>query len=58
MVAKLISKPVVDYQKLFSEMAVALREMEDIGTVASADPLWILVALVAFGAMFSDVDLS
>ena len=32
------SKPIIDYQKLFSEMAVELRQMDDIGTVASYIP--------------------
>ena len=34
----MISEPFIDYQKLFSEMAVELREMDDSGTVASYIP--------------------
>ena len=34
----MISEPVIDYQKLFTEMAVELREIDDSGTVASYIP--------------------
>ena len=34
----MISEPFIDYQKLFSEMAAELREMDDSGTVASYIP--------------------
>ena len=52
----MMSEPVIDYQKLFSEMAVELREMEDIGTVASYIPELRNVDPTKFGIHLTTID--
>jgi len=56
MVVKMISEPVIDYQKLFSEMAVELREMDDSGTVASYIPELRNVDPNKFGIHLTTID--
>jgi len=56
MVVKMISEPFIDYQKLFSEMAVELREMDDSGTVASYIPELRNVDPNKFGIHLTTID--
>jgi len=52
----MISEPFIDYQKLFSEMAVELREMDDSGTVASYIPELRNVDPNKFGIHLTTID--
>jgi glutaminase len=50
------SETIIDYKKLFSEMAVELRQMDDIGTVASYIPELRNVDPNKFGIHLTTID--